>query len=555
VWSFRLLAILLSLSPLVLLEGGLRWCGVGYDTRLVVPAPNAERSNLYRFNPAADRSYYGVEDLCGPDPRPFELPKPPGTFRAVVVGGSSVAGFPYPFELALPHQLELVLQQQLPERKIEVLNAGMTAIMSTSEVDILQQSLDTQPDLIIVHSGHNEFYGPGGSASNFGAAVSLLHPLAKYAKRLRSVQLLLSILPKPREKHLVSILPADIHIPLNGPVFDRAVHRFQANLNQMVDLANRAHVPVMLSTVPANLRDLAPLQPTESPKTERQLREFARLSSYREYEAALDVLNKANQEDPNDPVVVYRQGQCLEVLGRQEEAARRYILAADLDGCRFRAPSKFLAVTRRVAEESPGSVFFCDVAGILQARSRDSVPGSDYFLEHVHYNLEGTWAVATILAEAIVSDVLGANWEPDRHPDPISRDRLLSVSPLDLLAAESLTLIVYQAWPFSLSLDRQDEARRAQARIVAGFRALEPSEAEVFASLNMDAMQQSLWLAMGDAWLTRGQPDRAVAAYQRHIDRRPWDPAGYAGAGNALRAAGKHAEAEHMRRRAVSHSP
>src|SRR5262245_63181729 len=115
---FRLAAVVFALLPFLVLEFVLRLCGVGYDTHLVV---KTDRANRFQFNSAFDRSYYGLEDLGGPDPRTFELPKPSGTYRIIVVGGSTVAGFPYPFELALPKQLEVVLNEQLPERKFEVL--------------------------------------------------------------------------------------------------------------------------------------------------------------------------------------------------------------------------------------------------------------------------------------------------------------------------------------------------------------------------------------------------------------------------------------------------
>ena len=117
-WSFRLLAIGLSLAPLLLLELGLRIGGFGYDTSLIVKAPHTDSSTKFQFNPSVDRAYYGPVDLAGPEPRHFEIPKPAGVYRIVVVGGSTVAGFPYPFELALPRHLQVILQQQLPGAQV-----------------------------------------------------------------------------------------------------------------------------------------------------------------------------------------------------------------------------------------------------------------------------------------------------------------------------------------------------------------------------------------------------------------------------------------------------
>ena len=93
-WSFRLLAIGVSLLPLLLLELGLRIGGFGYETKLIVKAPHTASNTKFQFNPPTDRAYYGPVDLSGPEPRHFEIPKPDSIYRIVVVGGSTVAGFP-----------------------------------------------------------------------------------------------------------------------------------------------------------------------------------------------------------------------------------------------------------------------------------------------------------------------------------------------------------------------------------------------------------------------------------------------------------------------------
>jgi ABC-type uncharacterized transport system substrate-binding protein len=72
----------------------------------------------------------------------------------VVIGGSTVLGFPYPPELAFPRHLELVLKSQQPNREIEVLNAGITAVNSVAEADVLEQALKCDPDVIVVYTGH-----------------------------------------------------------------------------------------------------------------------------------------------------------------------------------------------------------------------------------------------------------------------------------------------------------------------------------------------------------------------------------------------------------------
>ena len=328
-WRLRLTAVLLGLVPFALLEIAFRYFGVGYDTRLVLPVPGASDPDLRSLNPAVDRAYFGRGDLPGPEPRPFLLPKPAGVYRIVVVGGSSVAGFPYPFELSFPRHLEIVLEAQNPGRQFEVLNAGIVAITSFSEVDLVRQVVDCQPDLVIVHSGHNEFYGIGGFASTAGSTSPALYTLLQPARRSRIFQWCQSWLAQPIDQHLLEALPADIAIPQNGPGFRQVQRTYRENLNQMAREAASAGIPLLLSTIPANLRDLSPMvslrdaalsteQVDEQTERKRRVTEHF---SYHEYDRALQVLRAAREIEPRNAQFAFREAQCLEKLGRNDESA------------------------------------------------------------------------------------------------------------------------------------------------------------------------------------------------------------------------------------------
>ncbi|MEO8495110.1 MAG: tetratricopeptide repeat protein [Planctomycetota bacterium] len=553
-WLFRLLAISISLAPLVVLELTLRLSGYGYDTRLIVAAPDAASDATFEFNGSTDRAYYGLADLPGPEPRPFEIPKPQSTYRIVVVGGSTVAGFPYPFELALPKHLEIILGAQLPEMRFEVLNAGITSINSFSEVDIVRQVVACAPDLIVVHSGHNEFYGPGGSASTSSNFTPALYPLMQTLRRQRSVQLGLSLLPRRTDSHLVETLPADIAIPLDGEVFSRTQARYRDNLQQIVAIAKRAQIPIVVSSVPSNLRDLSPLQTNSyltlsASETEKQtalFKEAMRHISYQKYDLALQKLTEARTVDPAHPLLAYRQAQCLEMLERRGEATNAYAQAADLDGCRFRAPSSFANIVREVAKRDPAGVYFCDVAAQFQSITQFPAPGRDLFLEHVHYNVSGHWQAARFLAECIVDQVLGKAWDAQRLPSDRQRDALLHITPFDHLVADAQTVGILGVWPFNLSPGRGEEAELVQSRWRATYAELTEFDRGLFTSQPLENMTQNVLLVMGHAYLAAGRESLALAAFQRHIQRRPWDAAGYVGAVMTLRAQGKLEEAQEV---------
>jgi lysophospholipase L1-like esterase len=86
------------------------------------------------------------------------VPKPPGVFRIVALGGSTTYGDHIAkWEDAYPAQLERVLRER--QRQVEVINAGVPGYSSWEMLISLEfQILDLQPDLLLVYEGINDLY-------------------------------------------------------------------------------------------------------------------------------------------------------------------------------------------------------------------------------------------------------------------------------------------------------------------------------------------------------------------------------------------------------------
>ena len=94
-----------------------------------------------------------LEELYLP---PFP-PKNPDYLRVLVLGGSSVQGLPAEkigFVAQLDDQLRHILG---PKRNIEIYNLGWSGYNSTMVRYSLSRSLLSQPDLVVVYTGENEF--------------------------------------------------------------------------------------------------------------------------------------------------------------------------------------------------------------------------------------------------------------------------------------------------------------------------------------------------------------------------------------------------------------
>jgi tetratricopeptide (TPR) repeat protein len=529
-WCFRLVAVLLPVLVLAILEGALRLGDVGASLSLFEAVDRGESRLGSRLNPQADEPYFGRFDLGGPEPRRFELEPPTGTYRIVVVGGSTVFGFPFPPELAFPRQLEEQLNRQFPDRTFEVLNAGMIAINSFSVADVVEQCVAAKPNLIVVHTGHNEFYGPGGAASTAIMAPPSLYPIAVRARRLRLIQLLNGWMVSGQDRpELMETLPESIEIRLDDPIVDRARHSYRMNLRKMVRCAREAGIPVLLTTVASNLRDHSPggaflpekLSEVELARWSAAFDSGRRKAAENSFDEALTFFAEVEQIDTRSALLAYRKAQCLEELGRWDEARETFRTARDLDGCRFRAPDDFRSI---VAEESEGpDTYFLDIAARLEELSGQAAPGHDYFLEHVHYNFSGHYEVGRLVATLVTTEILGGNWRADQSLTQGGMSMQLGVLPEDHLAATSIAFEVFSVAPMSNVFDVNRHRRFLFGRIQELFSQLPADRQEAFAALSTREMAEDLLRHLADWHLTHGATSFALELSEILAQRRPWD--------------------------------
>jgi len=104
--------------------------------------------------------------------------KPDDTFRIIVLGGSTLYGIGvqpgdfYPAHPTLsntetvPYYLETELKEYFaglsPSRKVEVINAGVTAYHTFQHVLYFYETLyEYEPDMVLFLDGHNDFYNVG----------------------------------------------------------------------------------------------------------------------------------------------------------------------------------------------------------------------------------------------------------------------------------------------------------------------------------------------------------------------------------------------------------
>jgi tetratricopeptide (TPR) repeat protein len=508
--------------------------GVGQDLDLVIKVPGDPDMLRYQLNPHADKIYYSGKEVAGPEPRRFDLPRPKGLYRIAVVGESTVLGFPYPPELAFPRQLEVLLNQQNESPTFEVLNAGIVGINSFSLADVVQQAVALEPDLLIVHAGHNEFYGPGGVASTAVEPQSL-YPLALMIRRPRMFQLFANAFRKEAasNENLLESLPASVTIASGSEEFQKAEYYYRKNLRRMAVTAQSAGIPILLTTVASNLSGHSPvsllapedLDAEAASQWSESFHQGQERSAHEEWSEALELYEKARAISEDSSLLFYRTGQCLEALERYPEARAAFEKARDIDGCRFRAPSSFQEIVRDVAGESaPPNVYFLDTALCVADEAGPKPLGSDLFLEHVHYNLRGHRLLASILGRFVQEDVLERAWDSSRVPEDARFDQLLGALPEDRLSGLSYALQLMNVFPMTKTFDVNLHKEQLIAEIQEELEKLDPNEQQVFADLSLDDMALRLAEALGDHYRSAGDLDREEFYRKSDAARRPWEP-------------------------------
>lgn len=364
---FRLVALLLPVVLVLGVEGVLRLRGYGgypltlrqvgpVDGGTLVLADQAGAISWFFANP--DRPGYN-EQYC------FVTPKPTNTFRVFLVGESAMKGYPQPRNLASSAFLQAMLQDAWPERRVEVINLGTTAVASYPVRGMLNEALEYEPDLVVIHTGHNEFFGTYGVASigQAGGSVWMLG-MTRFVHSLAMVQAV-EKWRRPKnstgaDRTLMETMVGRDYIAPNDPRRAAAERNLFDNLVAMLRKCRERNVPVIVCTLPSNERDLAPVgrPPNGGPETEN--------------------LNAQ---------VIFRRGKQLAAEGKSTEAFAAFVRARDLDTMPWRATSAAQEAVRRAAYEERAQV--CDLEQAFRAASPGGAIGWELMDDHVHPTLRG----------------------------------------------------------------------------------------------------------------------------------------------------------------------
>jgi tetratricopeptide (TPR) repeat protein len=423
---FYIVLVLIPVLFFVLLELGLRLFNYGVDNRQW-----AEMGSYRILNPNVAHRYfyntgsypYSIQDI-------FLVNKPAKAFRVFVLGESSAAGYPYMPNGSFSRYLQQRLESMYPDYTIEVVNLGITAINTYTIRDLMPGILDQKTDLVVIYTGHNEYYGAlgVGSVETLGNSRFFVN-MALYLNRFKTFELLRdvirsvkgSVAPSEGEKTegtLMSRIAKNQYIAYNSDVYKAGLKQFEGNMRDILQMAKDKNVPVILGTLASNLKDQKPFVSARNGN----------------YPAASEIFTKAQAE--------YGKG-------NYEKAKFLFKQARDLDELRFRAPEDVNTIIYKLASE-----YNCKLADFekeFEQKSPNGIIGDNLMTDHLHPTIGGYF----LMGNLVYNKIAELNLLPKSTPvvsslavqDSLTRENFI-MTPVDTVIAKFRIAFLKNDWPY-----------------------------------------------------------------------------------------------------------
>jgi tetratricopeptide (TPR) repeat protein len=437
---FALIAVLLPILFVLMLEGGLRLAGFGGYPPVFKEIGPAEGGVLMATNqPGAASYFYTRRSRPGSlNESTFLTPKPANTVRVMLFGGSAIKGFPQPMGFTSATFLEAMLRDLWPDKNIEVINLGTTAIGSFPMYEMVRAGVAYDPDLVVIYSGHNEYFGAYGVASLHSAGRT---PVGlRFFRWFRSTGISQAAErigkggSEAKGKTLMEAVARGISIGADDPSRAAAAENLYTHTKAAIDACHERGIPVMVCTLPSNERDLAPLGHQNldhlSEAERKQLTAAltiaeAKLGFGSDTEQPTPALDPAGSVaelatvfrlEPNHARAHFLQGRADLELGSIPAAAQHFERAINLDPMPWRAPSGSVDAVRQAAADT--GAILCDVQAAFREASPDGCIGWELMDDHVHPSLLGQ----DLIARTIVATL--PQLDGDLHVSPATLDAL-----------------------------------------------------------------------------------------------------------------------------------
>ena len=323
--------------------------------------------------------------------------KQDGVFRIFAYGGSTVAGVPVK-QFGFVEQLEFWLKEIHPGKPLEVYNFGEPAITSAYVRIMVERTITHDPDLLIVLSGHNEFLWPGTKSLLRNDIERLA--LGRQMFRVRDyLQPLLPIL----DGQIENSTPID----RGSKSFRKIVDFYKNNIRRIILIAQKKKIPLILTTVPANLADWPPAHNNiewdhyYDDEYESHVDEAIKLVDNGSSNKAIERIDKLLKIYRDDAMLLYLLGMANAATGNYDLARALFTRAKDLDPMPLRGLSELNQTIRNWSKTD--GIYIADAERAFQRHAKNGLVGFSFIADNVHPTPLGNAVIAKELIRAIKS--------------------------------------------------------------------------------------------------------------------------------------------------------
>ena len=474
---FKVISIvMIPLFILLFAELCLRVFHYGDNLNPFIEAPNDAR--YWMMNPDASKRYFTNQTIATTGNKElFAKVKAPNTIRIFVLGESTTIGYPYFHNGSFHRWLQYRLMHTYPGKNFEIINLSLTAVNSYTVLGFAREVVNYQPDAVLIYSGHNEFYGAMGVGST--QAMNGNPHLVNFILRLRGfklVQLFSHVYQSIRKlsaknagtgESRMQLMVASQEIPYQSDLYNRGIEQFKYNMDETVKLFNDHHIPVLLSNLVSNEKDLKPfidIQPNASkyPTFESNYKPGLKAYQDKDYSSAVKYLQAANQEYNGSSLSYYYLGKAAYAQNNYVLAKAYFDKAQSLDALRFRAPEELNEVLTKLCGQYPYA-HLVNTKAAFEAQAGNHIIGDELMTDHVHPNLKGY---------AIMSDVFYQQLKKVHilpvGGDEITFDQLNNQMPLtrvDSLAGDYRIANLKTKWPYTQAAKDTISAKNVEQQL------------------------------------------------------------------------------------------
>lgn len=333
---------------------------------------------FFKKNHAKDRDTY-IPQRIPTEAKAFFAPKAAHTVRIFIVGGSVAFGWD-------PVQLKECLSSITPDtgRDYEVINCGMGGYDSYRDYLVEKEILSYQPDLIVVLSGNNE-----GIYNSVKINVTAYH-LNKLFRNAWVYRLVDDRFIAWCYEHRLLFFRDN----------RRRLIDYGNNLRRMAREARKKKVPIILCTLPYNLRDCPPEGARPAHKAYFLARFYLDNGQYAD---AINGFNDFLKNDPNNKLGIYFLGRAYDKLHDYPKARACYVQALELDCFNSRVNPRSNEMLRQVCIKEKAGL--ADLEKVFIDRAPHGLSGREQFRDPCHW-----WEdYYFLVSETVIKEIMKEN--------------------------------------------------------------------------------------------------------------------------------------------------